>query len=341
VNDQNDIQRALGTDGPAVDVDGALARFRARVAREQVLPRVVPASRRLAPRWVQALAAAAAITLVVSGLALTGAAESLLGIFEPKQVVGVPVTQGDLSALGQSCGQLRLAECLGAYGTFTWTTPPQPREATTLAQASATAGFAAMSPGSLPQAVTGTPRFAVVNRSVATFTFSADATRQSAARISRTAPPLPANIDGSRVVVAGGPAVVQVWGASTSAPTTTTTPLSELPTLVIGQSKSPTVSSDGVGVDELRAYLLQQPGISPQLAAAIRAIGDPATTLPVPVPTDLATSHPVKVQGADGLFIGDNTGIASAIIWQKDGMMFEVIGQLTERQALDVANSMH
>jgi hypothetical protein len=340
MNDQNDIQRTLGTDEPAVDVDGALVRFRARVEHDQIVPGLAPARRRMAPRWVQALAAAAAITLVVSGLAVTGAAGSLLNIFEPKQVVGVPVTQGDLSALGQSCGQLRLAECLGAYGTFTWTTPPQPREAATLSQASASAGFTALSPTSLPQSVTGSPRFAVVNRSVATFTFSADATRQTAAHINRTAPPLPANIDGSRVVVSGGPAVVQVWGASMSTPATAATPLSDLPTLVIGQSKSPTVSSDGVSVDELRAYLLQQPGISPQLAAAIRAIGDPATTLPVPVPTDLATSHPVRVQGVDGLFIGDNTGIAGAIIWQKDGMMFEVIGQLTERQALDIASSM-
>jgi len=46
------------------------------------------------------------------------------------------------------------------------------------------------------------------------------------------------------------------------------------------------------------------------------------------------------VQGTDGLFVGDNTGIAAAIIWQKDGMMFEVIGSLTESQALAVADSL-
>ncbi len=93
-------------------------------------------------------------------------------------------------------------------------------------------------------------------------------------------------------------------------------------------------------VAELQSYLLKQPGISPQLAAAIRAIVDPASTLPVPVPAELAISHPVTVQGVQGLFIGDNTGIASAVVWQKGGMIYEVIGSLTEAQALSVANSM-
>ena len=111
-------------------------------------------------------------------------------------------------------------------------------------------------------------------------------------------------------------------------------------TLIVGQAKAPTISSDGVTVEELRSYLLSQPGISPQLAAAIRAIGDPSSTLPVPVPAELAISHPVTVQGVQGLYIGDNTGIASAVIWQKDGMMFEVIGSFTESQALSIANSM-
>jgi hypothetical protein len=109
---------------------------------------------------------------------------------------------------------------------------------------------------------------------------------------------------------------------------------------VVGQAKAPTVSSDGVTVDQLRAYLLSQPGISPQLAAALRAIGDPSSTLPVPVPAELAISHPVTVQGVQGLFIGDNTGIASAVIWQKDGMIFEVIGSFKESEALAIAESL-
>jgi hypothetical protein len=332
------IERALGTAEPRVNTDEALARFQARIQTEGIAPVVSVARPRVTSRWLQGLAAAAGVVIVASALTLSGVAETVLKIFEPKTVVGVPLTQNDLTYLGQSCGGLNPQECLGAYGTFVWTTPPQPKEVSSRSQATALAGFTALAPTSLPSSVTGDPRYGVINRSTATFTFSADSTRQTAARLNRTAPPMPANIDGSKLFIIGGPTVVQIWGA----PTTQSAPgaYPDVPTLVVGQAKAPTVSSDGITVDELRTYLLSQPGISPQLAAAIRAIGDPSSTLPVPVPAELAISHPVTVQGVQGLYVGDNTGIASAVIWQKDGMMFEIIGSFNESQALSIANSM-
>jgi hypothetical protein len=334
-----EIERALATTEPRVNTDDALARFQARVQDEGIAPVVPVARRRVPSRWLQGLAAAAGVVIVASALTLSGVADSVLKIFEPKTVVGVPVTQSDFTALSAACAGLNLQECMGAYGTFVWTTQPAPKEVQSQGSASAAAGFAVLAPASVPSSVTGAPRYGVINQSTATFTFSADATRQSAARLNRTAPPLPANIDGSKLFITGGPAVVQIWGAPAGA-TGATGAYPDVPTLVVGQSKSPSVSSDGVTVDQLRAYLLSQPGISPQLAAAIRAIGDPSSTLPVPVPAELAISHPVTVQGVQGLYIGDNTGIASAVIWQKDGMMFEVIGSFNESQALSIANSM-
>lgn len=332
------IEQALGTIEPVVKTDEALAKFRTRVQAEGIAPVEPAARRRVSPRWLQGLAAAAGVVIVASALTLSGVAESILQIFEPKSIVAVPLTQSDLNYLGQACSGLNLQECMGAYGTFVWIAPPQPKEVQSRAQASGEAGFAALAPTSLPSSVTGSARYGVVNRSTATFTFSADSTRQAAARQNRTAPPLPANIDGSKLFITGGPAVVQIWGAPAGTPGAGGS--ADVPTLIVGQAKAPTVSSDGITVDELRSYLLSQPGISPQLAAAIRAIGDPSSTLPVPVPAELAISHPVSVQGVQGLFIGDNTGIASAVIWQKDGMMFEVIGSFTESQALAIANSM-
>jgi hypothetical protein len=337
MNSNTDIERALGTTEPRVNADDALARFQARVQSEGIVP-VAPVGRpRATSRWLQGLAAAAGVAIVASVLAVSGVAGSIFQIFEPKTVVGVPVSQSDFTALTAACAGLNMQECMGAYGTFVWTTPPQPKEVQSQGLASAAAGFAVLAPASVPSSVTGAPRYGVINQSSATFTFSADATRQSAARVSRTAPPLPANIDGSKLFITGGPAVVQIWGTPQSA---SRGQEDQIPTLIVGQAKSPRVSSDGVTVDELRAYLLSQPGISPQLAAAIRAIGDPSSTLPVPIPAELAISHPITVQGVQGLYVGDNTGIASAVIWQKDGMMFEVIGSFTESQALSIANSM-
>jgi hypothetical protein len=196
-------------------------------------------------------------------------------------------------------------------------------------------------PANLPAGV-GAPRYGVMPKTTATFTFSAEKTRQAAAAQKRTPPPMPATIDGSKLFITGGPAVVAYYDDGTR-PTATTgaSPFAGMPKLVVAQGRPPIVQSDGVTVEQLQAYLLQQPGISPQLAAQIRAIKDPSSTLPVPIPVDMATSKKVTVQGVDGIFVGDSTGLGSAVIWQKDGIVYGVAGTLTEQQVLAVANSLH
>jgi hypothetical protein len=200
-------------------------------------------------------------------------------------------------------------------------------------------------PSNLP-AGAGTAHYGVMPKTTATFTFSADKTRQSAAAQKRTPPPMPANIDGSKLFITGGPAVVATYDDSTTGMTgasgaTGASPFSGMPKLIVAQGRPPVVQSDGVTVEQLQSYLLGQPGISPQLAAQIRAIKDPSSTLPVPIPVDMATSKKVTVQGVDGIFVGDSTGLGSAVIWQKDGIVYGVAGTLTEQQVLAVANSLH
>jgi hypothetical protein len=142
---------------------------------------------------------------------------------------------------------------------------------------------------------------------------------------------MPANIDGSTLYLTVGPAVVESFGVSAG---------QQLPSLVIAQARVPRVQSTGVSVRQLEEYLLIQPGISPTLAAQIRAIGDPSQTLPIPIPANLATSHSVTVQGVQGVAIGDSSGLGSALIWVKDGVVYAVGGTLTENQVLQVANSL-
>jgi hypothetical protein len=151
---------------------------------------------------------------------------------------------------------------------------------------------------------------------------------------------MPANIDGSKLFITGGPAVVQFYGDPTASRPSATDPFSGMPKLVIAQGKGPGVQSDGVTVEQLQQYLLAQPGISPSLAAQIRAIKDPSSTLPIPIPVDMATSKQITVQGVQGVFIGDSTGLGSALIWSKDGMVFGGAGTLTEAEILAVANSL-
>ena len=58
-------------------------------------------------------------------------------------------------AIGFGSSDCNIYELCGAYGTFVWTAPPQPKEVQSRAQASGEAGFAALAPTSLPSSVTG------------------------------------------------------------------------------------------------------------------------------------------------------------------------------------------
>jgi hypothetical protein len=331
----SDIEDMLSVPEPKVDTDRALARLRARVESERIAPvtRAAGPSRRAAAvsSWLKGLSAAATVALVATVLTMSGLAETILTIFEPKQIVAVPITSGDLSG----------ASSFDAYGTLTWTEQPKPFDVPDARVAARESGITVLTPGNLPAGV-GAPRYGVMPKTTATFTFSAEKARQAAAAQKRTPPPMPANMDGSKLFITGGPAVVAFYDDGTT-PTgaTSASPFSGMPKLIVAQGRPPVVQSDGVTVDQLQSYLLAQPGISPQLAAQIRAIKDPSSTLPVPIPVDMATSKKVTVQGVDGIFVGDSTGLGSAVIWQKDGIVYGVAGTLTEQQVLAVANSLH
>jgi hypothetical protein len=130
-------------------------------------------------------------------------------------------------------------------------------------------------------------------------------------------------------------------GAGASSGGSSGAPQVNLPQLVVGESTAPVVTSSSVTTQQLENYLLAQPGVSPQLAAAIRAIKDPSTTLPIPIPVEYATSSPVKVQGVSGVALGDNTGLGAGVIWIKGNLVYGVAGTLKQTAILDVANHLH
>jgi hypothetical protein len=303
----------------AVDAEAGLTRFAASVERSGVGPARVaaPAFRFAAPaKW---LAAAAAVVIVATTLAMTGVADSILQIFEAKQFTAVTVTATDLETLSQ----------LSQFGTLTWSSQPNPRQVASLAAATAETGLPAFSV-TVPASIAASARYGVVPRTTATFVFDGALARASAAAIGRTAPPMPAKLDGSSLVFTGGPAIMVTYG-SESQPGGM---------VAVGIAKAPTVGSDGATVAEIQAYLLSQPSVSPALAAQIRAIGDPATTLPIPIPVGQAAAKNVTVHGVTGLFIGDSTGLGSGVLWQQNGFVYAVGGTLTEAETLAIANSL-
>ncbi len=337
---ENEVERLMTVAEPPLDADRALAQIRERVERERIVPAFTAAARPRAEGsvvsiWVKGLAAAASVALIAVLLTVSGVAETILTIFEPKQVVAVPITATDITAAD--------AAGLTTYGTLTWSSPPRPYDVPDIATAAKVTGMKVLAPAQLPSGVSvATARYGVMDKTTATFTFSAEKTQAAATRLNRTAPPMPANIDGSKLFITGGPAVVQYFDdGTTPTPSSGADPFASLPKLIVVQGKGPLVQSDGVTVEQLQQYLLAQPGITPQLAAQIKAIKDPSSTLPIPIPVDMATSKNVTVQGVTGVFVGDSTGLGSAVIWSKDGIVYGVAGTLSESQILAVANSLH
>ena len=113
-----------------------------------------------------------------------------------------------------------------------------------------------------------------------------------------------------------------------------------VPQLMVAQAYPPTATSTGASPTELQDYILSLPGISDELANAVRAIGDPTESWPVPVPLGEMDTRAVTVQGVPGTVFTEKSGFGAAVIWLKDGYLFVVGGPLTESEALAVADSL-
>jgi len=308
---------------PTADFDAAAAYQRLQT-RDITRPRFglrLPILKPSSQRMVLVLAAVFVLAAVIT------ASANVSQIFAPKTVTPVPVTVAELESLPD----------LSAYGTITWSKAPQPSLVPDAATAASIAGFPAPKAGSLPDSVSKTVSYAAMPQAVGVFTFSAAKAQAAAAAKGKTLPAMPAGMDGSTLTLTMGPAIVEIFGELPKS--TDKTSHLNLPQLIIAESRTPSVTSSGVTVKELENYLLAQPGISPQLAADIRAIGDPTTTLPIPVPVQYATSSKVTVQGVDGVALGDNTGVGAAVIWIKNDVFF-VGGSLKQSDILSIADGL-
>jgi hypothetical protein len=269
------------------------------------------------------LAAAASVVLVVSG-----GAEDFLSLFQPSQLAAVPVTASDVRSLAG----------LASYGSVTGGSSiifePEPNAA----DAGAAADLGTPVVGDLPAGTTAAPQYAVVSGGVVTFTFSKDLAEAAAARAGGQLPAMPGGLDGSTLSVLVAPAVVVSYGVD-PASLLRGASLPSGQAFIVVETRTPTVTSTGVTVRQLEEYLLSVPGIPPAVASEIRALGDPTQAIPIPIPVDVASGSPVTVNGASGLLIGDSTGLGSAVIWQRNGVVYAIAGTLTSNEVLGIARS--
>jgi hypothetical protein len=306
-----------------VDVTSAFKRVQAAPAAQPRFGFRVPVARPGSRPMVLAFAAAvAAVALLVTVIAQDN------NVFAPNTVTAVPVTLADMQSLSQ----------LSAYGDVSWTAQPNMQIVTSAAEAEQISGLKPPTVAKLPAGVSTNVTYAAMTKAVAVFTFSKDKAAASAAQAGKTLPALPAGMDGAKLTVTVGPAVAEIYGNMKAPAAGSDSSQLDLPQLVVAESSAPVATSTQVTVKQLEDYLLAQPGISAQLKAAINAIGDPSTTLPIPVPVEYATSSKVTVQDVSGVALGDNTGVGSGVIWVKHGVVYGVVGSVKLSDALDIAN---
>jgi hypothetical protein len=262
-----------------------------------------------------------AVGIVVAG---TAAAATLTTIFAPTHVTPVSLSQSDLRAITAFAG-LGDSQVLGGFrtpsgssafrfGTITWSSSGA-KPASSLAEASAEAGFPVPLPAHLPAGVGAAQRFTVQPRVRATVTFNSEA----------------GGVGGSSVTLVAGPAVLTQYAAAGG---------TGVPTLGVVTMRRPTAVSTGATLTQIEAFLLNQPGIPAQLAEEVRLLGDLRTTLPVPVPPGAAV-HSVRVAGWPGVLVADGSNAAAGVVWEDGGGNLHLVaGILDSHDVLNVADQL-
>ena len=255
-----------------------------------------------------------------------------LSIFQPARVRAVSVTLADARAL-------RALPPLEAFGRLRGTRSPGVEEVATAAEAAHDAGYALRLPARVPASLGGEVRYQVTQRARTAFTF--DRTKAAAwAREHKVAlHPVPPALDGTTYTATLDPVAVVTYGTPPKGRRSERGARSRA-FLGIVQAPLPRVVSSGASLRELAGWFAGQPGVPRHLVAQIEAIGDPTQTLPIPIRFDRQTAAKVSVDGVEGLAIGDETGIGSAVVWTKAGKLYAVGGTLSQSSILALANDL-
>ncbi|MGH7609727.1 MAG: hypothetical protein ACREOD_07335 [Candidatus Dormibacteria bacterium] len=351
---------------PVVDSGAALQALRRRLAQTDPASAPRPAMRRWArPGRPASVAALVALLAIAGGTGGALAGVHWTQIFAPAQVTAVPVTRSELLELPH----------LADFGQLSHSGELRLVPETSLAAAEAAAGVTLALPASLPQGVSGPPSLYLVPRLSATFTFSAARAQAAAQAAGVGLPALPPGFDGTQLRETVGPGILAVYGSRSgsavnlarvirqlglggsqsrrrvagaggagSGASPRPSPggdqgagLEDLPTLALMAVQPPRLDSTGVTVAQLESYLLSLPFLPPSLASAIHQLGDPITSLPIPVLPQLGPSQPTTVDGARAVLFGSASPLLAAVVWEQRGTVRAVGGLLDQGTVLDLA----
>jgi hypothetical protein len=227
-------------------------------------------------------------------------------------------------------------EELEKLGTLQGTVPSKLNTVASIAAAQTMAGFAPAQPATFPTGVSHTvSRVQALAPTTVTLTLRKTTADAYFASIG-SSQTLPVAYDGEQLIVGfPGVSLLEYLGSGGTK-------------LYVGQAAQLVVNVSGnATVSQLRTWLLGLPGLSPDTITALQNITAWQTTIPLGIPTDRVGWTATKVTGTfagSGVILNDNTGIGSAVLWQRtDGSQSLGIGgvglKATDLQA--VAGSLH
>lgn len=292
---------------------------------------------RPSPCWrvaISGFAAALVLMLVVGTPQGRGAAAKFLAEFRGERLAGMSLSTGQIANIQETLSELQHLGTVQGMDTAL-----EPRAMASVAEASQFVGFPLMEPdpATLPEGISDTPaEVRVMPAHQVRFTFDREKALAYYESIGQRDVSLPERFDGASLVVNTPPAVLMQYRHTGQ---TTDGPLSL--GLLIGQAGVIAVSAEGaVTLDELRDFLLELPGLSPETAQQLRTIDEWRTTLPLPIPADQIAWERATIAGSSGLLLNDNTGLGSAALWQRDGRIYAIAGAIEAEEIKRVADTL-
>ncbi|MEA2642134.1 MAG: hypothetical protein QOF51_3528 [Chloroflexota bacterium] len=334
------------------DVDHALLHQRAlqaqgRITAAPMQPRRSFMDRALAglaiwrrPMPAIPIAAALLITLSLFTSPVQSLASQFLTIFRVQDFAIVSIPAGsEMSTFFAGLPEL------STFGDMQPSAPThvQSQPVADLAAASNAVGFTLHTPTSLPNTVQSQPStIGVTPAQSYTFTFRLAKAQAYLQSLNRTDVVLPAKFDGASLQFNVPATAMLTYAPKSSEPAgnSASNNAALASGVVIVELKSPSVDASGVSYDDLRTFLLSLPGLPPSVAATLKSLPDPSSTLPVPVPAGISAQK-TQVNGAPAVIFADqHSSIAGGILWQSGGVLYGVGGPLNQSEVLAVATSM-
>ena len=343
-----DIYALLNTLNPSEsampNTTKAFATFQAKINAEQHIPalRIVPRVEQEVPsrttrkhvcfRWITVAVAAALIAVII--LPNAGVlANQFLALFHVQQFQPVRL---DANQTTQS-----LYSNLDNFGTIKITnTKNILLKNPTKAQIEQYTHFPLMLPSTLPQGVSNTPQYSLFKGDSGTFTFDAAKAQATLQQMGDGNVHIPAQLSGAVYSITINPGVgiqyMQDCGSDTSAS------CKNQKQLDIAEVPSPVVQgSSANALTDLRAFMLSLPHLSTDVHNLWLTVNSSTGTVPLPLPSAQTNAESVSVNNASGVLLVDSSINYGGVIWQKDGIVYAVIANISDRtQILNTANSL-